>query len=113
MILAALGLQHYLLVGAAIFCAGLVAVLSRRNAVAILIGIELMLNAANINLVAFDHFRARAADAPLVPIIDGQLFALFVLVIAAAEAAVALALILNVFDTRDRIDVDELDMLKG
>ena len=110
MLLAAIGLQHYLLVGAALFCAGLVAVMSRRNAVAILIGIELMLNAANVNLVAFDHFRGKAAGAP---VIDGQLFALFVLVIAAAEAAVALALILNVFDTRDRIDVDELDMLKG
>lgn len=110
MVLAAVGLQHYLLLGAALFCAGLVAVLSRRNAVAILIGIELMLNAANVNLVAFDHFRARVEGQP---VIDGQLFALFVLVIAAAEAAVALALILNVFDTRDRIDVDELDLLKG
>jgi NADH:ubiquinone oxidoreductase subunit K len=103
--IAAVGLQSYLMVGAAVFCAGLVAVMSRRNAVAILIGIELMLNAANINLVAFDHFRGHQ--------ISGQLFALFVLVIAAAEAAVALALILNVFDTRDRIDVDELDSLKG
>ena len=110
MVLAAVGLQHYLLLGAVLFCAGLVAVMSRRNAVAILIGIELMLNAANVNLVAFDHFRSKAGEAP---VIDGQVFALFVLVIAAAEAAVALALILNVFDTRDRIDVDELDMLKG
>lgn len=104
-LLAAIGLQHYLVVGAALFCAGLIAVLSRRNAVAILIGIELMLNAANVNLVAFDHFRSGA--------IHGQLFALFVLAIAAAEAAVALALILNVFDTRDRIDVDQIDTLKG
>ena len=110
MVLGVIGLQHYLLLGAALFCAGLVAVLSRRNAVAILIGIELMLNAANVNLVAFDHFRGRVEGQP---VIDGQLFALFVLVIAAAEAAVALALILNVFDSRDRIDVDELDMLKG
>jgi len=104
-VLLTIGLQHYLTVGAALFCAGLVAVLSRRNAVAILIGIELMLNAANVNLVAFDHFRGG--------VIHGQLFALFVLVIAAAEAAVALALILNVFDTRDRIDVDQIDSLKG
>jgi NADH:ubiquinone oxidoreductase subunit K len=103
--LATIGLSYYLGVGAALFCAGLVAVLSRRNAVAILIGIELMLNAANVNLVAFDHYRPGA--------IQGQIFALFVLVIAAAEAAVALALILNVFDTRDRIDVDEIDSLKG
>ena len=108
--LAAIGLQHFLFVGAALFCAGLVTVLSRRNAVAILIGIELMLNAANINLVAFDRFVPKAAlESP----IGGQIFSLFVLVIAAAEAAVALALILNVFDGRNRIDVDQIDQLKG
>jgi NADH-quinone oxidoreductase subunit K len=104
-IVLAIGLVHYLVVGAAIFSAGLVTVLARRNAVAILIGIELMLNAANINLVAFDRFGAGT--------IKGQIFALFVLVIAAAEAAVALAIILNVFDSRDRIDVDQIDSLKG
>ncbi|MDA1194755.1 MAG: NADH-quinone oxidoreductase subunit NuoK [Planctomycetota bacterium] len=109
-LVAALSIQPFLYLSAALFCAGLIAVLSRRNAVAILIGIELMLNAANINLVAFDRFRVQVGDAP---VIDGQLFALLVLAIAAAEAAVALALILNVFDTRDRIDVDELDLLKG
>ncbi len=103
--LAAVGLMGYLTVGAAVFSAGLVCVLARKNAVGMLIGIELMLNAANLNLVAFDRF------GPLE--IQGQLFALFVLVIAAAEAAVALAIILNVFDSRDRIDVDEIDALKG
>ena len=108
--LAAIGLPHYLIVGAALFCAGLVTVLSRRNAVAILIGIELMLNAANVNLVAFDRFGVKAAGESAV---GGQLFSLFVLVIAAAEAAVALALILNVFDGRNRIDVDQIDQLKG
>ena len=108
--LATIGLQHFLMVGAILFCAGLVTVLSRRNAVAILIGIELMLNAANVNLVAFDRFVPRAAgESP----VGGQLFSLFVLVIAAAEAAVALALILNVFDGRNRIDVDQIDQLKG
>jgi len=106
----ALGLQHYLVVGAIVFCAGLVAVCSRRNAIAILIGIELMLNAANINLVAFDRYVPRAAGESTV---GGQLFTLFVLVIAAAEAAVALAIIMNVFDSRDRIDVDQIDELKG
>ncbi len=103
-LLLAIGLQHYLVVGAALFCAGLVAVLSRRNAVAILIGIELMLNAANLNLVAFDRFGPGG--------VRGQVFALMVLVIAAAEAAVALAIILNVFDARDRIDVDQMTTLK-
>ena len=79
--LATVGLNGYLIVAAAVFSAGLVTVMARRNAVAILIGIELMLNAANLNLVAFDRF------GPLE--INGQLFALFVLAIAAAEAAVA------------------------
>jgi NADH-quinone oxidoreductase subunit K len=101
----AVGLKPYLFVGAALFASGLVAVISRRNAVAVLIGIELMLNAANLNLVAFDRF------GPLE--LQGQVFALFVLAIAAAEAAVALAIILNVFDSRDRIDVDQIDALRG
>lgn len=101
----ATSLGAFLAVGAALFSAGLVCVLVRRNAVGILIGIELMLNAGNLNLVAFDRY------GPLE--IQGQLFALFVLVIAAAEAAVALAIILNVFDSRDRIDVDQIDQLKG
>ena len=108
--IAALGLSHFLILGAAVFCAGLVAVCSRRNAVAILIGIELMLNAANINLVAFDRYVPKAMGESA---IGGQLFTLFVLVIAAAEAAVALAIILNVFDGRDRIDVDQIDELRG
>ncbi len=100
-----IGLTHYLVVGAAVFSAGLVTVLARRNAVAILIGIELMLNAANLNLIAFDRYGPGG--------VRGQVFALFVLVVAAAEAAVALAILLNVFDARDRIDVDALTNLKG
>ena len=99
-----IGLTHFLIVGAALFSAGLVTVLARRNAIAVLIGIELMLNAANLNLVAFDRFGPGG--------VRGQVFALMVLVIAAAEAAVALAIILNVFDARDRIDVDQLTTLK-
>lgn len=99
------GLTAYLCVAAALFAAGVVTVLVRRNAVAILIGIELMLNAANINLVAFDRFGEGG--------VQGQVFALLVLVIAAAEAAVALAIILNVFDATDRIDVDQVDELRG
>ncbi len=99
------GLTAYLLVAAALFSAGVVTVLTRRNAVAVLIGIELMLNAANVNLVAFDAFGPGG--------LRGQVFSLFVLAIAAAEAAVALAIILTVFDTRDRIDVDQISSLKG
>ena len=99
------GLPLYLAVGATLFAAGIVTVLVRRNAVAILIGIELILNAANVNLVAFDRFGGGG--------VEGQVFALFVLAIAAAEAAVALAIILTLFDSRDRIDVDEARSLKG
>ena len=99
-----IGLEAYLILGALLFAAGLIAVLSRRNAVAVLVGIELMLNAANVNLVAFDHFIGG---------FQGQVFALFVLVIAAAEAAVALAIIMNVFDATDRVNVDRIDSLKG
>ena len=98
------GLEAYLILGALLFAAGVVAVLSRRNAVAVLIGIELILNAANVNLVAFDRFGGG---------IQGQVFTLFVLVIAAAEAAVALAIVMNVFDATDRVDVDRIDSLKG
>lgn len=100
-----IGLTHYLMVAAALFSVGVVTVLARRNAVAVLIGIELMLNAANVNLVAFDRFGPGG--------VRGQVFTLFVLAIAAAEAAVALAIILTVFDSRDRIDVDQITSLKG
>ena len=100
-----IGLLHFLVVGAVLFCAGIVTVLARRNAVGILIGLELVLNAANLNLVAFDRF----GPAPL----RGAVFSIFVLAIAAAEAAVALAIILNVFDSRDEIDVDETTALRG
>lgn len=99
------GLTHYLMVAAALFSVGIVTVLARRNAVAVLIGIELILNAANVNLVAFDRFGPGG--------VRGQVFTLFVLAIAAAEAAVALAIILTVFDSRDRIDVDQITSLKG
>jgi NADH:ubiquinone oxidoreductase subunit K len=99
------GLHHYLAVGALLFCAGIVTVLARRNAVGVLIGLELILNAANLNLVAFDRF----GPTPL----RGTVFAIFVLAVAAAEAAVALAIILNVFDSTDDIDVDEIAALKG
>ncbi len=100
-----IGLSHFLVVGAILFCAGITTVLARRNAVGILIGLELILNAANLNLVAFERF----GPAPL----RGTVFAIFVLAVAAAEAAIALAIVLNVFDSRDEIDVDETTALKG
>ncbi len=99
-------LAWYLILAAALFCIGLYGVLSRRNAVAILMGVELMLNAVNINLVAFwRHLEPGAAT--------GQAFALFVYVVAAAEAGVGLALIIAVWRTRDTVVLEDIDLLKG
>ena len=99
-------LWMYLLVAAALFCIGTYAVLSRRNAIAILMGVELMLNAVNINLVAFWRYSAPAQMA-------GQAFTAFVLVIAAAEAAVGLAIIISVYRQRNSVVVEEVDSLRG
>ncbi|MEA3340858.1 MAG: NADH-quinone oxidoreductase subunit NuoK [Chloroflexota bacterium] len=99
-------LEWYLILAAALFCAGLYGVLSRRNAVAILMGVELMLNAVNINLVAFWRYTEPAA-------VTGQAFALFVYAVAAAEAAVGLALIIALWRTQNTIILEEIDLLKG
>ena len=97
-------LTSYLMLSAILFCLGLYTVVTRRNAVAILMGVELILNAANINFVAFSKF--------LTHTLDGHLFAIFVIMLAAAEAAVALAIILNLYNDRGHINVDEADSLK-
>jgi NADH-quinone oxidoreductase subunit K len=99
-------LWMYLLVAAALFSIGTYAVLSRRNAIAILMGVELMLNAVNINLVAF--WRYRTPDTMM-----GQAFTAFVLVVAAAEAAVGLAIVISVYRNRKSVEVEEVDLLKG
>src|SRR5919202_2820616 len=101
-------LSMYLIVAAALFCLGLFGALSRRNAVAILMGIELMLNAVNINLVAF--WRYTSPD----PVNNqtGIVFALFVITLAAAEAAIGLALIIAIYRSRDTVNVEEVDLLK-
>ncbi|KAB2905891.1 MAG: NADH-quinone oxidoreductase subunit NuoK [Anaerolineae bacterium] len=98
-------LYMYLLVAAALFCIGVFGVLSRRNAIAILMGIELMLNAVNINLVAF--WRYLKPDE-----INGQVFAAFVFVVAAAEAAVGLALIISVYRNRNTVEAEDINLLK-
>ncbi len=95
----------YLVVAAILFSIGVYGVLARRNAVAILMGIELMLNAVNINLVAF--WRYLQPDKMV-----GQAFAAFVFVVAAAEAAVGLALIISVYRNRNTVDVEDVDWLK-
>ncbi len=98
-------LQNYLAVAAILFSLGVYTVLTRRNAVSILMGIELILNSANLNFVAFSRY-GRAG-------VTGQVFAIFVIIMAAAEAAVALAIVLNLYKNMNSIDVDEADSLQG
>lgn len=100
-----IGLYHFLGLAAALFSVGVIGVVTRRNAIGILIGVELMLNACNINLVAFSRFGGGG--------MVGQVFAVFVIVLAAAEAAVALAIILQLFDKRRDVDVDRARTLRG
>ena len=101
-------LSWYLIVAAFVFCCGLYAVLGRRNAIAVLMGIELMLNAANINLVAFWRYGV----APMQNLV-GQSFALCVIAVAAAEVAVGLALVISVYRNRRTVNLDDLNLLKG
>ena len=106
------GLSHYLVVGAVMFVAGVVCMATKRNAIGVLMGIELVLNGANINFVAFGS-RFLRADTHNAIGLDGQMFAMFVIVLAAAEAAVALAIALNYYNSHATIDVDQADELKG
>jgi NADH-quinone oxidoreductase subunit K len=98
-------LDKLLVIAAALFCCGLYTVMTRRNAVAVLMGVELILNATSINFVAFSFFLNR--------MMGGQIFAVFVIVLAAAEAAVALAIFLRMFSTTGTVEVDSADQLKG
>jgi NADH-quinone oxidoreductase subunit K len=101
-----IGLNHYLLLGAFLFVCGVVCMASKRNAIGVLMGVELVLNGATINFVAFAHFNAAF-------VVEGQIFALFVIVLAAAEAAVALAIVLNYYNNHATVDVDTAEELKG
>src|SRR6202521_6046179 len=105
------GVSHYLIVGAVLFVAGAVSMATKRNALGVLMGIELVLNGANVNFVAFgsEYLRTDGFGIGL----DGQMIALFVIVLAAAEAAVALAIALNFYNNHSTIDVDRADELKG
>ena len=100
------GIENFLIVGALLFCLGLMVALTKRSAIGILMGVELMLNSVNLNLIGF----AKLTESPRP--IDGQVFSIFVITVAAAEAAVALALAVSVYRYRQSIDVDELDVLK-
>lgn len=106
-----IGLHHYLILAALLLVAGLAAILLKRNAIGILMGVELILNAANVNLVAFNRFTGGGTAAQ--PQLDGQVFALFIIVIAAAEAAVALAIFLNFYNNHLTVDVEAGRELKG
>jgi NADH:ubiquinone oxidoreductase subunit K len=97
-------LNYWLFLSAFLFCTGLYGVLARRNGVLVLMSVELMLNAVNINLVAFSAFRE---------VVAGQVFALFVITIAAAEVGVGLAIVLLIYRNLRSPDLDEVDQLKG
>jgi NADH:ubiquinone oxidoreductase subunit K len=106
LVLARVALEQVLIVGAALFAIGLYVALTKRNAVAVLMGIELMLNAVNLTLIAFSRFIE--SPRPL----DGHVFVVFVITVAAAEAAVALALAVAIYRYRDTIDVDRINLLR-
>ncbi|MDZ7935301.1 MAG: NADH-quinone oxidoreductase subunit NuoK [Emticicia sp.] len=99
-----IAIQNYLVISALLFSIGLAVAVTKRNAILILMGIELMLNAVNLNLVAFSQYDPNR--------LQGQMFALFIMVVAAAEVTVALAIILKIYDYFKNLDLDEINSLK-
>jgi NADH-quinone oxidoreductase subunit K len=97
-------LSNYLFIAAVLFSLGVFGVMTRRNGIAVLMGVELILNAANINFIAFSRFGGMN--------LDGHIFGLFIIVLAAAEAAVALAIIINIYNNMNTINVDEASALR-
>lgn len=104
-----ISVSHYLIVGAVLFVTGAICMATKRNALGVLMGVELVINGANVNFIAFGSKYLRVESLGL----DGQLMSLFVIVLAAAEAAVALAIALNFYNNHSTIDVDRADDLKG
>ena len=100
-------LMQFLLLAAFLFCVGVYGVLARKNAVLVLMSVELILNSVNINLLAFGHLHG--GDAA----ITGQVFALFTITVAAAEVGVGLAIVLLIYRNRTSVDLDEVDLMKG
>jgi len=98
------GLEHFLIISAILFSLGLLAVVTRRNVIMVLMGIELILNAANVNFIAFTRFSTIS--------LEGHLIALFVIILAAAEAAIALAIVLNIYQQFHTVNVDEVSTLR-
>jgi NADH-quinone oxidoreductase subunit K len=101
-----IGLEPFLIVGAVLFVCGALCMATKRNAIGVLIGVELVLNAASLNFVAFAHYHPAFE-------VEGMTFALFVIVLAAAEAAVALGIVLNFYNNHLTVDVDTAEELKG
>lgn len=100
-----IGLEHYIILSAILFSIGLYGVLAKRNVIIILISIELMLNAVNVAMVAFSRY--------IVPLLlTGQVFAIFIIVVAAAETAVGLAIIIAIYRNRDTVDATQIDLMK-
>ena len=99
-------LNSYLVISALLFSLGIYGVMTRKNAIAILMSIELILNSANINFIAFNRFAGMES-------LDGHVFSIFVIVLAAAESAVALAIVINLFKNIGSVNVDDADILKG
>jgi len=101
-----IGLTHYLVVAAMLLCTGLFTMMTKRNAIGILIGVELVLNSAALNLVAFDRYLGPGR-------IDGQMMTLFIIVVAAAEAAIAVGICINLYKNLATVDVDKAAKLQG
>jgi NADH:ubiquinone oxidoreductase subunit K len=104
-----LSLNDFLVLGALLFCIGLYGALAKRNAIAVLMGIEIMLNAVNVTMLGFSFFNT---VKPYSTYLTGQIFAIFIITVAAAEAAVALAMIIAIYRKRSTVDVGEINMMK-
>lgn len=102
------GLEHYLILSGILFCIGLYGALAKSNAVVILMCIEIMLNAVNIAMIAFSRYLV-----PDVVVLTGHVFAIFIMTVAAAEAAVGLAIIITIYRSRQSVDVEQVDSMQG
>ncbi len=103
-----LGLEHYLILSAILFSIGLYGALAKRNAVVVLMCIEIMLNAVNIAMVAFSRYLV-----PDVVVLTGHVFAIFIMTVAAAEAVVGLAIIITIYRSRHTVDIEQADLMQG
>ncbi|MFC1948214.1 NADH-quinone oxidoreductase subunit NuoK [Chloroflexota bacterium] len=101
-----IGLEHYLVLSAVLFAIGLFGALTKRNALVVLMCVEIMLNAVNIAMVGFSRYITPTE-------LTGQIFAIFIIVVAAAEAAVGLAIVISIFRNRDTVDTTDIDLMKG